>query len=72
VFDSKPTSRPVGAVVTHTLKLGYHETGEHKEFNVILDCIDLNFLREIIDRAQAKDRTLRGLLKEAHLADLGV
>lgn len=72
VFDSRPTNRPVGAVVTHTLKLGYHESGEHREFNVILDRIDLDLLSDIIKRAQAKDKTLRGLLVETKLPDLGV
>lgn len=72
VFGSKPTSRPVGAVVTHTLKLGYHEGGEHKEFHVVLDCIDVDRFNEILERAQAKDKVLRGLLKEIELPDLGV
>ncbi len=72
VFGSRPTSLPVGAVVTHSLKLGYHESGEHKEFNVILDRIDLDLLVDVIGRAKAKDTTLRALLKETRLPDLGV
>jgi hypothetical protein len=72
VFGAKPTSRPVGAVVTHTLKLGYHEGGEHKEFHVVLDCIDLDRFNDIVERAQAKDQVLRGLLRETRLPDLGV
>jgi len=72
VFGSKPTSRPAGAVITHSLKLGYHEGGEHKEFHVVLDRIDLDRFSDIVERAQAKDRVLRGLLKETQLADLGV
>jgi hypothetical protein len=72
VFGAKPTTRPNGAVVTHTLKLGYHEGGEHKEFHIILDCIDLEGLSDVIGRAQAKDRTLRDLLKSTRLPVLGV
>lgn len=72
VFRDKPTSRPAGAVVTHTLMLAYHEGGEHKEFHVVLDRIDLDELLEVISRAQTKDKTLRNLLSEERLSDLGV
>jgi hypothetical protein len=72
VFGAKPTDRPTGAVVTHTLKLGYHEGGEHKEFHIILDLVDLDLLTSIVNRALAKDTTLRGLLKEMRCPDLGV
>lgn len=72
VFGSKPTVRPSGAVITHTLKVGYHERGEHKEFHVVLDAIDLVELSDVIDRAFMKDRTLRNLLKDGKLADLGI
>jgi hypothetical protein len=72
VFGSKPTSRPVGAVITHSLKLGYHEGGEHSEFHVVLDRIDLDRFSDIVERAKAKDKVLRGLLKETQLPDLGV
>jgi hypothetical protein len=72
VFSHNPTSRPLGAVVTHTLRLGYHESGDHKEFRVILDSVDLDALADVIFRAQAKDGTLRALLKDAKLPDLGL
>lgn len=72
VFATKPTDRPTAAVVTHTLKIGYHEGGEHKEFHIILDCVDLGVLSDLVNRAQAKDTTLRGLLKEMRIPDLGV
>lgn len=72
VFGIKPTVRPTGAVITHTLKIGYHERGDHKDFNVVLDSIDLVELSDVIDRAFMKDKTLRALLKDAKLADLGL
>jgi hypothetical protein len=71
VFGVKPTSRPVGAVVTHTLKMGYHKGGDHEEFHVILNSEDLLGLNELVARALAKDKTLRDLLAEAKLPDLG-
>jgi len=72
VFGSDPAIRPVGAVLTHTLKVRYHE-GEgrdHREFHVVLDSSDLDDLGDIIQRAQAKDKSLRGLLKSAELPGL--
>lgn len=48
VFRDRPTVRPNGAVITHTLMLGYHEGGEHKEFHVVLDRIDLELLKDVI------------------------
>ena len=71
VFGPNPTVRPVGAVVTHTLKLGYHEGSAHKEFYVILESDDLMALDEVVTRALAKDKALRDLLADAKLPDLG-
>jgi hypothetical protein len=70
VFSHDPTLRPLGAVLTHTLKIGFHEGGEHQEFHVVLDVDDLLALSEVIYRAQAKDKTLRKLLKESKLTSL--
>lgn len=71
VFDADPTIRPYGAVITHTLKIIYHINNEHKEFHVVLDSEDLQFLKETINRAALKDETLRALLKEVKLSNLG-
>ena len=72
VFGSRPNVKPGGAVITHTLRLGYHEGSDHDEFHVILDSEDLANLEAVVHRALAKDKTLRGLLKDAKLTDLGV
>jgi hypothetical protein len=72
VFGAEPTARPIGAVVTHTLKIGYHEGEAHREFHIILDSVDLDALSGIISRAEAKDGTLRDLLREIRLSDLGL
>jgi len=71
VFTADPTDPPVGAVLTHTLKIGYHEGSQHKEFHLILDSEDLTALSEVIIRAQEKDKTLRDLLKAIKLSNLG-
>jgi hypothetical protein len=72
VFHDDAISKPAGAVVTHTLKVGYHENGTHKEFFVVLESADLEALKEIIERAQAKETILRKLLPEAGLQDLSL
>jgi hypothetical protein len=72
VFGDDVSSRPVGAVVTHTLRIQYHEGEGHKEFYVVLDSEDLQAIKEVVDRAHAKAETLRGLLKDSKLPNLGL
>lgn len=72
VFGEQVEESPEGAVITHTLKLGYHEGGEHKTFFVILDEEDLDSLAHVIERAQSKRDTLSSLLSKAGLAKLGI
>jgi hypothetical protein len=71
VFGSEVSATPHGAVVTHTLKLDYHGGRDHKEFFIVMDGEDLKALRSVIDRAQIKDTTLRNLMKDTNLEDLG-
>jgi hypothetical protein len=70
VFGENPALPPKGAVLTHTLKIGYHEGSGHVEFHVVLDSAGLIALADVIKRAQLKDKSLRGLLKETTLPDL--
>jgi hypothetical protein len=72
VFGEETAAKPVGAVVTHTLKLSYHEEGEHKSIFLVLDQQDLKALRDVIERANAKDISLRGLLREAKVPEFGI
>ena len=72
VFGDNVTEQPVAAVITHTLKLTYHEDGEDKTFFVIFDSEDLERLRTIVERARTKDKTLRLLLKDANVSELGL
>lgn len=70
VFGEDPTIRPIGSVLTHTLKVTYHEGRDHREFHVVLDSDDLEALGEVVQRARAKDKTLRELLKSMKLPSL--
>jgi hypothetical protein len=70
VFGSKATVRPAGAVLVHTLKIGYHEGRDHREVHFAMDSADLEALSTVLRRAQEKDKTLRDLLKKSKLPNL--
>jgi hypothetical protein len=72
VFGDDIEKGPASAVITHTLKLSYHEMGEHKEFFIVLDEQDLVVLQETIGRAQSKKEALNNLLKLANIPRLGI
>jgi hypothetical protein len=73
VFTKDPKHRPVGAVLGHTLKISYHDgTAGHKDFFVVMDRIDLENLKKVVDRAHAKCEALAELLAEVDLPDLGL
>lgn len=68
VFGSRIEDGPQGMVVVHLLKLAYHSASEeHPEFFVSLDSDDLQTLRKLIDRAEAKARSLKSHLKNTRL-----
>jgi hypothetical protein len=71
VFGPAVDSMPVAGVITHTLKLNYHENGQHKTVFVVLDEEDLVNLRSVIERAEAKAKTLDAFLS-ANIPRLGV
>ena len=70
VFREDPAAGPAGAVLAHTLKVGYHEGREHHEFHVVLDGKDLDALGEVVKRAQLKNKALRDFLKGTNLPNL--
>ena len=74
VFGPDVESKPVAAVIMHTLSLSYHEAGTpgHKEFFIVLDEEDLEKLKKIIGRAQRKSETLEQLLSDSGLPRLGI
>ncbi|MGA2596584.1 MAG: hypothetical protein ABSH09_06275 [Bryobacteraceae bacterium] len=72
VFGDNLSEGPISAVITHTLKLAYHEGGDHKEFFIVLDQQDLISLFEIIDRAHEKDEALVRLLQKSGVPRLGI
>src|SRR5579884_1810074 len=71
VFDVDPSHEPLGAIITHTLKVEYNRgAGKHEEFYVGLAPDDLKALLETLERARIKGNTLRALLEKSGTADL--
>ena len=68
VFGQKVEDGPRAMVVVHLLKLAFHcESEKHQEFYVSLDGEDLTTLRDLIDRAEAKAKTLKSCIKDVKL-----
>lgn len=72
VFGEDVKSRPVAATITHSLKISYHENGDHKNFYVVLDEFDLDALEKIIKRAKLKADTLSAVLSDSGIPRLGM
>jgi hypothetical protein len=65
-FSDDASALPTGMTLLHTLQVGYHdETGNHKEFYVTLESDDLKGLKEVIERAEVKKKSLEQLLAKA-------
>jgi hypothetical protein len=71
VFQPDAEKEPQGAVISHMLKLSYHEGGDHKEFFVSLDGDDIANLRDALDRVDIKTATLKRKLALADVPYLG-
>jgi hypothetical protein len=69
---AKPEERPIGCVIVHTLRVGYDDSGGHKEFYVALDQDDIATLKAVVQRAESKAVSLRGLLKTIGMPELGL
>ena len=69
VFEPEnPDAKPKGAVIVHTLKIGYRSDNESKEFFIALDTDDVRELIEQLERANAKAESLKwSVLKAAQV-----
>ncbi len=64
VFGSNVEKGPVAMLLTHNLKIAFHESGRKgdHEFYVSLDAADLQELKRTIERAEAKAASLKAIL----------
>lgn len=68
IFEQEsPKAVPVGAMVVHTLRIGYIADGEEKNFFVALDAGDVRELAEQLRRANSKAESLRAVLEAARV-----
>jgi hypothetical protein len=67
VFSEDIQSRPTGAVLVHSLKIEFMESGERKQFFVALDSSDLELMSEVLSRAKQKDLVLRKILADSDM-----
>lgn len=69
VFGQEASSNPLGAVIVHTLRLDYLEGNDVKTISFALTSPDLAQLKRTVERAQAKESTLSGMLRRVELAE---
>lgn len=68
VFGQRIEDGPKAMIVVHLLKLGFHQGSEkHQQFYISLDADDLEELRKVVDRAEAKAKTLRSTLRDIRM-----
>lgn len=52
------------AVIIHNLQIEYHKGGTHEEIQIALDSDDISNLKEVIDRAEKKEKAIRRQFKD--------
>jgi hypothetical protein len=67
VFGVSPDAPPKAALIVHTLKINYHDAEGLKEFYVAMDSDEMDQLMYVLDRADAKSKSLRAVLDAAKL-----
>jgi hypothetical protein len=73
VFGSRIEEGPKAMVVVHLLRLGYDVSGrgeKHEDFYVSLSAESLKALRNALDRAETKAKTLEATIKNVRLLGL--
>jgi hypothetical protein len=69
VFDTDVAEEPLGAVVTHTLRIDYFHEGRVKTTSYVLNEQDLSQLKDIVLRAEGKQKTISRMLTRLSLPE---
>jgi hypothetical protein len=64
VFSSNPKEPPIGFLLVHKLKIQYINNDEMKEFFISMDTKDIQSLKEVLDRADAKAKSLASVINK--------
>ena len=67
IFGDGPDAPPTAAVIVHTMRISYHERDEIRDFYLTLDSSELGKLKQLIDRAESKQKALEATLKSVDL-----
>lgn len=68
VYVDSPSSLPDAMMITHTLRITFHDdTGTLREVYITMDDDDLVTLRELIDRAEKKTKSLQSVFSTANI-----
>ena len=70
VFDSDLEETPVGGLVVHKLKITYMQSGEQQEIFLALGADDIRAIREVLDRAELKEKSISNFLKASSILTL--
>jgi hypothetical protein len=72
VFGTDTASKVEALTVIHTLVLTYLDDNGHKKLHLALDSADLRMMREVLKRAEAKQKALDSLVKTAQVSRIDV
>jgi hypothetical protein len=68
VYIGSPSTRPEAMMITHTLRITFHDdTGEMREIYITMDNDDLVTLRGLVDRAEAKTKSLQAVFANSNI-----
>jgi hypothetical protein len=72
VFSENPEKEPCTTLIVNTLKIIFHQSGDHKEFFVTLDSEQLSQLKSAIIRAEQKIESVKRLLEKSQISYLEI
>lgn len=68
IYGTDPAMPPSAVMITHTLRISYHDdTSELREFYVAMDADDVTTLRGMLNRADAKAKSLGSVFAAANV-----
>ena len=72
VFGIDLDESPKGAMIIHNLHIHYQadEEGDHKDLFLALDAKDIKTLKDVLNRAEIKEKSLKTVIEKAGLTNL--
>jgi len=71
IYGNDPGKKPVAGLITHTLRLSYHEGTQLRHIYVLLDDSDLGEMKALFKRAEVKAESLRDQLAATQVPLIG-